>query len=116
MEDKDELHKLFYGMVSYVRQMESSVRKLFEGTVASNMQKLKTVRHKMLDPQKEAYLDSWAKDTKSSKKKLDQIDDANDDDEEESSQADSLYEKSRQCSLMCFPDGTYGKEGTSSNK
>ena len=113
MEDKDELHKLFYGMVSYVRQMESSVRKLFEGTVASNMQKLKTVRHKMISPQQEAYLEAWSRDTKSSKK-IDQIDDANDDDEEESTQADSLYEKSRQCSLMCFPDGSYGKEGINS--
>jgi len=113
MEDKDELHKLFNGMVSYVRQMESSVRKLFEGTVASNMQKLKTVRHKMISPQQEAYLEAWSRDTKSSKK-IDQIDDANDDDEEESTQADSLYEKSRQCSLMCFPDGSYGKEGINS--
>ena len=113
MEDKDELHKLFYGMVSYVRQMESSVRKLFEGTVASNMQKLKTVRHKMISPQQEAYLEAWSRDTKSSKK-IDQIDDSNDDDEEESTQADSLYEKSRQCSLMCFPDGSYGKEGINS--
>ena len=113
IEDKDQLHKLFYGMVSYVRQMESSVKKMFEGNVAANMQKLKTVRHKMISPQQEAYIEAWGKDTKSSKK-IDQIDDANDDDEEESTQADSLYEKSRQCSLMCFPDGSYGKDGINS--
>ena len=109
LEDKDKLRSIFYGLVSYVRQMESNVRKIMEGTVSKKMKKIFTTRHKMKSIQNKAYNEYWAKETD---KDIEEIDDANDDDEEKEGdlEGDALYEKSRQTSLMVFPDGTFGKE------
>ena len=79
LEDKDKLRSIFYGLVSYVRQMESNVRKIMEGTVSKKMKKIFTTRHKMKSIQNKDYNEYWAKETD---KDIEEIDDANDDDEE----------------------------------
>jgi superfamily II DNA or RNA helicase len=114
MNDPSKLNNMFYGLVSYVRQMESNVKKIYEGDVAEGfMKKINTSRNKMVTIQRKSYIEAWEKDSKT--KEIDSIND-NDDDDEDSDSSDSLYERSRQASLMVFPDGTYGKDGIASNK
>lgn len=114
LNDPSKLNNIFYGLVSYVRQMESNVKKIYEGNVdGTYMKKIKTTRHRIMDIQKKNYIEAWEKDSKN--KNIESIDD-NDDDDEDSESSDSLYERSRQASLMVFPDGSYGKEGINSNK
>lgn len=115
LEDKNKLRSIFYGLVSYVRQMESNVRKIMEGGVSKKMKKIYTNRHKMKSIQNKTYNEYWSQEKV---KNIDDIDDSNDDDEEKEGdfEGDALYEKSRQTSLMVFPDGTFGKEAVANKE
>lgn len=115
LEDRNKLRKVFYGIVSYVRQMESNVKKMMEGNVSSIMKKIYTQRHKMISVQNKSYKETWKTESKSSD--IDSVVDSDDDDEEERGGGkEALYEKSRQSSLMVFPDGTFGKEAIATKK
>jgi len=110
-EDNIKLRKTFYGLVSYVRQMESNVKKIMEGSIAPIMKKIYTERHGMKSIQNNTYKKVWIKE--SSGKNIDDINDSDDDDEDVPEGTGGLFEKSRQVSLMVFPDGTFGKEAVS---
>lgn len=114
LNDEAKLRSSFYGIVSYVRQMESNVRKIMEGNVSPYMKKIFTKRHKMGEIQNVSYNDAWKSE---SSKDIDSIDDSDDDDEEKSGKAgEGLYEKSRQCALMVLPDNTLSGEAIKNKK
>jgi hypothetical protein len=112
----DELANLFKGHISYVRSMESTAKRIFVGDITPPMKNIFTIVHDMQEVQKKGYMTAWNLEKE---KSIEDINDADDDDEEknedenEGGEQQGLYEKSRQASLMVFPDGTYGKEGLS---
>lgn len=112
---KPKLREMFQGWISYVRSMESTVKKEFMGNVQTPfMRHIATVPHKMHEFQNKTYLECWQEEKKSNP---DEINDADDDDEDEQSEGgEGLYEKSRQASLFVFPDRKFGKEGLNSRK
>jgi hypothetical protein len=114
-ENKPKLRDLFQGWISYVRSMESTVKKQFEGDVQKPfMQHIAVVSNKMHDFQQTTYMECWKEEKKSNP---DDVNDADDDDEDENSEkGEGLYEKSRQSSLFVFPDRKFGKEGLNSRK
>jgi hypothetical protein len=111
-----ELSDLMKGYISYVRSMESTAKRIFMGDITSPMKNIFTVVHDMHQTQKKGYMNAWNLEKE---KSIEDINDSDDDDEEkndenvEGGEQQGLYEKSRQASLMVFPDGTYGKEGLS---
>lgn len=107
IDDKNKLRDMFYGLVSYVRQMESNVKKIYEGDVSPTMKKILTSRHKMSELQNKTYNEVWTSEVEDDSD-IDNSEDADDNDEDGSQ---SLYTKPRHVSLMVFPDGSYGKEG-----
>lgn len=105
-----QLAELLKGHISYVRSMESSAKRMFIGEILSPMKNIFTITHEMKEKQKQGYMNAWNIEKG---KSINDINDLDDDDEDEDVQGEQqgLYEKSRQASLMVFPDGTYGKEG-----
>jgi superfamily II DNA or RNA helicase len=115
---KGTLADYFKGYISYVRSMESTVQRIFMGDILPPMKNIFVMTHQMHDFQERAYMQAWDKEKE---KSIDAINDADDDDLGETEDEDTggegdkqgLYEKSRQASLIAFPDGSYGKEGLS---
>jgi hypothetical protein len=115
---ESELADIFKGYISYVRSMESTVQRIFMGEILAPMTNIFVMTHKMQEFQERAYMQAWDKEKE---KSIDDVDDADDDDEDTESTENTggegdkqgLYEKSRQASLIAFPDGSYGKEGLS---
>lgn len=79
------------GRVSYLKAMESSVPKIFEGVHMGTLKHLLVVPDIMSNFQTLSYQKAHIIDTKNAKK--------------------GVYSHSRQASLFVFPDGSYGKDG-----
>ena len=113
---KDELRELFKGWVSYVRSMESTVKKQLEGKIQKPfMNYIPTFTHKMNSFQEKVYTKCWNEE-KTRDSQIDDADDDNEDDDTEEGSAEGLYKKSRQSALFVFPDETFGNEGINSRK
>jgi superfamily II DNA or RNA helicase len=81
------------GKVSYLKAMNSSVKKVMMGTKIGKMKHFAVVEDMMSKHQTKGYINATAKD------------------EEEK----GIYTFSRQASLFVFPDGTYGPQGFTNN-
>ncbi len=84
------LKKTFKGRISYMKAMQSDVKKKFEGKKAGNLKFLNVVEDKMSEFQTEHYGNAYISDRDERK---------------------GVYSKSRQAALFVFPDGSYGEEG-----
>jgi len=61
----EKINKYLYGIVSFVSQLKSSVKVVYEGDVAPNMKNIKTYRLKMSEYQSEDYMSSFEKERRS---------------------------------------------------
>lgn len=84
------LKKVFKGRVSYLKAMQSDIRKVFDGDHAGNLKHLRVVEDYMGDFQSKSYDAAYISDRTERK---------------------GVYSKSRQASLFVFPDGSYGEGG-----
>jgi superfamily II DNA or RNA helicase len=89
-EKKDDLKNIFKGRVSYLRAMESSVEKIFNGRTMGTLKYFNVVPDIMSPFQTKVYNEAFKLDTTGRQ---------------------GVYSNSRQASLFVFPDGLYGKEG-----
>ena len=87
---KNELKNIFKGKVSYLRSMQSNIKKVFEGKLVGTLRYLKVVPDTMSTFQTKYYLEAY---------KLDQT------------KMTGFASKSRQASLFVFPTGLYGSDG-----
>jgi hypothetical protein len=87
-EKEDELREKLYGKVSFLRSMQSTVKREFIGE-RLDLKHFNQFVMEMSENQKESYKTALEKD-KSGK---------------------GIYINSREANLFVFPDGTYGKEG-----
>lgn len=86
----DQLKSKFKGKISYLRSMQSDVRKVFEGTQLGTLNHFKVVSDDMSEFQTTVYDRAY---------KLDTGDRA------------GVYNNARQAILFVYPDGTYGPKG-----
>jgi hypothetical protein len=84
------LKSKFKGRVSYLKAMQSDVKKIFEGSKLGNLKYFNVVDDKMSSFQTVSYNEAYRKDTE---------------------ERVGIYNNSRQASLFVYPDGTYGPEG-----
>jgi len=90
---KDKISKLkniFKGRVSYMKAMQSDVKKIFHGEKKGDLKFLNVVEDKMGDFQSKHYEKAYISDRDERK---------------------GVYSKSRQAALFVFPDGSYGEDG-----
>lgn len=85
-----ELKELFRGRVSYLKAMQSDIKKVFAGKHSGNLTHIKVVDDYMSEFQSKIYDEAY---------KLDRT------------ERKGVYSKSRQASLLVFPDGSYGEAG-----
>ena len=95
------------GRISYLRSIESSIVKKFEGDFYKDMTKIKTYTDKMSEYQSKYYTKAYNQDIGSGV----DISNIDEDVEESEDKTRGLYDKSRQASLFVFPDGSYGQDG-----
>ena len=95
-EKVDELKAYFKGRISYLKSMESDVKKIFNGesSLSKNLNHLVLYPNHMSKFQRGYYLKAFHKDVEESKGK-----------------GGGIYNNSRQASLFVYPDGLYGPEG-----
>ena len=105
LQNDDELRRAIRGRVSYVRSMESSIKKYFEGEIYKSMKKIRIYPSKMSETQTKGYVNAYNADGGEAVD-IEEITEEDDDGE-----GKGLYTKSRQASLFVFPDGSYGTEG-----
>ena len=84
-----ELKKVFKGRVSYLKAMQSSVKKHFAGDNQGALEHLRVQKDKMSEFQTKYYKLAYEEDGKNK----------------------GVWSNSRQASLFVFPDGQWGKEG-----
>lgn len=121
-EKKDEFTAKLRGLISYVREINSNVRKIYEGSVVKKyldgkgMKKIPLVLAPMSSLQSEAYMKAYQMDRRS-RITVEKIDEEQELEEEPAESAESgsssktgLYKYSRQASLFVAPDGTYGTD------
>ena len=89
---KKELKNIFKGKVSYLRSMQSNIKKVFEGKLVGTLRYLKVVPDIMSPFQTKHYLEAYQLDQTA----VGQI---------------GFSSNSRQASLFVFPDGSFGKKG-----
>lgn len=87
---KNVLKNIFKGRISYLKTMQSSIKKVFDGIREGTLKHLKVVNDEMSDFQTEVYMRAYKEDTQGRK---------------------GVYLSSRQASLFVFPDGSYGSKG-----
>lgn len=85
----NELKKVFKGRVSYLKAMQSSVKKEFSGDKQGTLQHLTVEEDRMSDFQTKYYNLAYEEDGKNK----------------------GVWSNSRQAALFVFPDGQWGKEG-----
>lgn len=90
-EKKNELKKKFKGRVSYLKAMQSEIKKVFAGKNEGELKQFNVVEDIMSEFQTRYYNEAYQRDS--------------------SGEKGGIYSYSRQASLFVFPDGTYGKEG-----
>jgi hypothetical protein len=100
----EKINKYLYGIVSFVSQLKSSVKVVYEGDVAPNMKNIKTYRLKMSEYQSEDYMSSFEKERKDRDIELEE------EEEEEEEGRKSLYKESRQKSLFVYNEKIELKE------
>ena len=88
---KPLLRQLFKGKVSFLRSMQSDVKKRYLGRVVPPLKHLIVDEDKMSDFQTEHYTKAYKKDTEGKHK--------------------GIYLNSREAALFVFPDGSYGSQG-----
>lgn len=93
LENRDVFMKKTKGYVSYLRPMMSDVDRTEEGRLLGSLSHFKVYPVFMQEFQSKFYAEAMRKD------------------EDEK----SIFNNSRQASLMVFPDGTYGKDGFENN-
>ena len=86
----DELKELFKGRVSYLKAMQSDIKKVFMGKNIGNLDHLNVVEDFMSEFQSQAYNKAYD---------LDKTD------------RQGVYANCRQASLFVFPDSSYGESG-----
>lgn len=87
---KAELKSAFKGRVSYLKSMQSDIKKNFKGEHFGKLKHLKVVTDIMSNFQTQKYNEALNLDK---------------------TEKQGVYSKSRQASLFIFPDGSYGEEG-----
>lgn len=85
----DELKQYMYGRVSYLKTMDSSVKREFIGSSIGSLKTFKVYGVDMAPLQEQSYDKAYVMDRKDK----------------------GIYSNSRQASLMVFPDGSWGKAG-----
>jgi hypothetical protein len=113
-EKKAEFKAKLRGLISHVREVNSNVRKIYEGAPirkylgGKGMEKIPLVTAPMSSIQSKAYMSAYKMDRKTGAvvEKIDEADELG----EESSSRTGLYKNSRQASLFVAPDGTYGTD------
>lgn len=116
-EKKAEFKAKLRGLISYVREINSNVRKTYEGAPirkylgGKGMKKTPIVSALMSDFQSEAYIKAYKMDRKTGPG-IDTINESEElgEESETSSTKTGLYKNSRQASLFVAPDGTYGTD------
>jgi DNA polymerase III delta prime subunit len=131
LKSKEKLQDILRGRVSYLRSMESSIVKLFEGKVQAPLKKMPVVPLEMSKFQAKVYIQAYNDDigagmSDEEKQKLIQREVNKDAEEPESEdepreerkskEEKGLYDQSRQASMFVFPDETYGSEGFNNGK
>jgi superfamily II DNA or RNA helicase len=86
----EELKEIFKGRISYLKAMQTTVVKEFEGEHMGKLEHFKVIPDNMSEFQTKSYTLAFKKDTEEKK---------------------GIYNNSRQASLFVFPDGTYGSDG-----
>jgi hypothetical protein len=86
----NNLKEVFKGRVSYLKTMQSEIKKVFAGDQSGDLEHFKVVDDYMSRFQSDAYDNAYRLDRTERK---------------------GVYSKSRQASLFVFPDGSYGEEG-----
>jgi hypothetical protein len=86
-----ELKDIFKGRVSYLKSMQSDVKKVFQGNKLGELKHLIVSSDIMSNFQSESYKKAYDEDIGSDHK--------------------GVYSNSRQASLFVFPDGTWGLKG-----
>ena len=87
----DQLKKLFKGRVSYLKAMQSKIKKVFDGSHSGDLEHLIVVDDFMGQFQSDAYELAYNEDRHGEHK--------------------GVYSNSRQAALFVFPDGSYGSVG-----
>ena len=85
-----DLKELFKGRISYLKAMQSEVKKVFEGDHHGDLQHLHVVHDYMSKFQTQSYKEAYKSDRAERK---------------------GVYSQSRQASLFVYPDGSYGEAG-----
>jgi hypothetical protein len=85
-----ELKTIFKGRVSYLKAMQSQIKKIFAGHLSGKLKYFNVVEDKMSDFQTKYYEEAYEADRGEHK---------------------GVWSNSRQASLFVFPDGTWGSEG-----
>lgn len=86
----DQLKSKFKGKISYLRAMQSDIRKVFEGTQLGTLNHFKVVSDDMSEFQTKIYDEAYKLDTR---------------------ERSGVYNNTRQAVLFVYPDGTYGPKG-----
>ena len=111
-EKKDELKQYFKGRVSYIKTIQSDIKKVFIGETVGKLKFLKVYEDFMSDFQTNIYAQTFRKE-KDLETKLDKVID--EDDIDDDSKKNSIYTDSRFASLCVFPDGSFGSQGFENN-
>lgn len=85
-----ELKKIFKGRVSYLKAMQSDIKKIFRGSLSGKLKYFNVVEDKMSEFQTKHYEEAYEADRGEHK---------------------GVWSNSRQASLFVFPDGSWGSEG-----
>ncbi|CCV02571.1 SWI/SNF2 family helicase [Armadillidium vulgare iridescent virus] len=93
MQNKEKLKEGVYGYISFLKAMDSTVKKVNVGETMGSLKYYKIVPSYMLPFQNEIYKEAYTKDKNER----------------------GIYIHSRQASRLVFPDGTYGSNGFSRN-
>lgn len=116
-EKKAEFKAKIRGLISYVREINSNVRKIYEGSVirkylgGRGMKKIPIISARMSALQSKAYMKAYQMDRKTGAvvEKINEDEELAEDSESPNSKT-GLYKNSRQASLFVAPDGTYGTD------
>jgi superfamily II DNA or RNA helicase len=105
----EELKQKLIGRISYLRNMQSDVKKIYKGDKIGNLKYFKVYEDYMSDFQTDGCLlnNSCPLENKENKLKYLGYNGAYERDSTEK----GVYTHSRQASLFVYPDGSYGKDG-----
>jgi hypothetical protein len=85
-----ELKKIFKGRVSYLKAMQSQIKKIFAGSLSGKLKYFNVIQDYMSEFQTKHYQEAYEADKGEHK---------------------GVWSNSRQASLFVFPDGSWGSEG-----